>query len=227
MTITIMLSIVHITMLMLAEYVILTSCLRRRAGDFTGLIITSWIISITIGLATVVSRERSRTLFSIFFVVTIFLFTVTYFVLMRKHRRMQRLQMKYIKTFLQERPEAKMTKIVKRCWQLKFVGVVIFSYATCSLPWVINEIREVANQRNHDENVHFSSLIVYSLNFYFLSSVCIYLKYMHWLTRRKKNPAYRYIDQRVSYRYRDVHYFIDKCQPRVNPKQSRTNSTPW
>ena len=197
MTISVMLSLSHLMLLMLSEYINLTSNRRRRARDFTGLIIISWIISITIGMMNVVSHEQARIVFAAIFLLIVLFLAVSYLVVINKHRKKKRLQQAYQHTFL--RKDLRTTKVIKRIWMLRFFAIIIFSYAGCSILWVINELREGFQKNTVNSFIHSTSLIIYSLNFYFPSAICVYLRCMQWLSR--KNTT---LGRVQSYRYRDA-----------------------
>ena len=172
---------------------------KRTAKDFTGLIIISWIISITIGMMNVVSRQEAHAVFAVLFLLVVFFLVGSSVVTTKKHLKMKRIQYVYHKTFMRKSLLTK--KVFKRYWLLKFPAIIIFSYVACSIPWVINEIREGFKGNSSIPLFHSTSLLIYSLNFYFPSAICMYLRFMQWMSKKSKT------EQRVRscYRYRDMY----------------------
>ena len=124
-------------------------------------------------MMNVVSRHEAHTVFAILFLLIVGFLAISYGVTINKHLKKRRMQSVYHQTFLR-RQSVKLQKVVKRYWLLKFPAIIIFSYIGCSILWVFNEIREgfVPNQTNN--LFHSISLMIYSLNFYFPSSICMY-----------------------------------------------------
>lgn len=170
----------------------------------TGLIIISWIISITIGMMNVVSRQEAHAVFAVMFLLIVVLLSVSYVVTINKHIKKKRVQIIYQKNFMMHRKNhvvsSKKKKQVKRYWLLKFPAIIIFSYIGCSIMWVFNEIREGFQSTSSSPLFHSFSLLIYSLNFYFPSSICMYLRYLQW--KSKKSKTTRRV--RSCYRYRDM-----------------------
>ena len=199
MTISVMLSLSHLMLLIIDQHIMLTAQRKRVAKDFTGLIIISWLISITIGMMNVVSHQQARIIFAVMFVLIMLLLAASYITITTKHYRKKRLKRAYQLTFL--RKNLHITKVVKKFWMHKFFTIIIISYACCSILWVVNELREGFQTNADNPFVHSTALILYSLNFYFPSAICIYLRCMQLMSRRGATL------QRVqsSYRYRDVY----------------------
>ena len=89
----------------------------------------------------------------------------------------------------------------KKCWKLKFVTLLISSYFCCALPWVLNELREgIGGSEMHTDTVHYAVLIIYSLNFYFPSGICMYIRFIQRASRSEHGTDGLYL----TYRYRDI-----------------------
>ena len=170
MTISVMLSLSHLILLMLAEYVfLLTSDVKRRASDFSGLIVTSWIISVTIGMINVVSREKTRIFFALMALLVVFHLAASYVMIVKKHKRIMLLQHRYQQNFLRKIKDGDgggIRKNVNRCWQFKYFPIILISYAGCSILWIINELREGLQTDGEYSDLHSVVLIIYSMNFY-------------------------------------------------------------
>ena len=198
MTISVILSLSHLMILLLSEYIALASR-KRMAKDFLGLIVISWIISITIGMVNVVSRREVRVAFSITFLLIVLILVGSYVSIFNEHLKKNKSKKVYQSTFLQRNSD--ITRNMKKFWMLKLNAIIIFSYAGCSIPWLINEMRDEFSTDTENSVIYSASLIIYSLNFYFPSAICMYLKLIKWMTTKGK------IRQRIisSYRYRDVY----------------------
>ena len=197
MTISVMLSLTHLTLLTLIQHINVTSHKKQNPKDFTGLIVISWIISITIGMMNVVSRQNARLIFAILFLLTLLLLVYRYIIIINKHKKLEKLKSVYQMTFLQKYAN----KVVKKVWMIKFFALIVFSYAACSILWVLNELRVGLEGGKSNYIIQSASLIVYSMNFYFPSAICIYLKCIQWMSKRNKTR----MRVHCSYRYRDVY----------------------
>ena len=193
-TITMTLSVTHIMLLMLAEYISLTYISKQRARDYTGLLLISWIISITFGSMNVVTiGNTAKIVFVIIFLFAALSILQSYFVVIKKHQKKKYLLETYKRTFLRQNSHT--NKVLKRSWKIKLLAIIIFSYIGCSIPWVVNELWEGFQTDENNPFAHAVALLIYSLNFYFPSGICLYLKYI----QRRSTTEWK----RKSYRYRD------------------------
>lgn len=202
-TITMTLSVTHIMMLILAEYISLTASRKQRARDYGGLLLISWIISVTCGSMNVVAIGNAAKLsFVTIFIFTLLMIFRSYMIVMKKHVKKKCLLVRYQKSFL--RQSVHRHKVLKRSWKTKLLGLIICGYIICSIPWIVNEIKEAMHHGDEDEDhvesssntiLHSTSLITYSIQFYFTSFVCIYLKYIQRRVAAVwKSRSYRYRD---------------------------------
>lgn len=203
-TITVTLSLSHLMLLMLAEYIILTSGSRHRANDYTGLILISWIISFTLGGMNVVTITRTgRVAFAVMFFLILIYIVIKYMKILQLHNTKKQLQLRYKKHYL--RCTFVKPKGMRKCWKLKFVTIIIFSFICCSVPWLINELKEgfeahAEGEHGHEEGMHMMHsvvLVIYSLNFYFPSAICMYVKFIQWISKTK-HPVF------LTYRVSDI-----------------------
>ena len=191
-TITVMLSVSHLMLLMLAEYLNLNFRWALKITNFVGLIFISWIISVTLGSLNVVSiRDDARVIFAGVMLLLVVFILVKYYYIFQQQRKEKRLQKEYIVTFL--RGNSRRHKTVKCYWNIKYMPIILLSYAACSIPWVINEFLEGFQEGEENIHMHSISLIAYSFNFYFPSIACIHLKYKQWITKRRRIPQSSYI----------------------------------
>jgi len=210
MTISELLSVTHLILLMLAEHVVVTSAtLKRRASDFVGLLITAWMMSITVGMTNVVSHEQVHIFFALLFLFVLTLLTLGYRSLQRKHGTIKKIQSNYQRAFLrvvEDRRVARGHRLKRLClWKLKYHAFILFSYNACSLPWILVELCEGFGIIKHRVEINCVSLIVYSFNFYVPSAICIYLGYVQWVAeRRRGDEEIQYVERRS--RYRDLYY---------------------
>ena len=195
-TITVTLTVSHLLLLMLAQYIILTSGSKHRANDYIGLILTAWILSITLGMLNVVTlHHEARLVFAIIFLLIALYIVIKYFVIIKIHKKKKKLQYEYKQTYLSA--TLRRSKARRKCWKLNFVTTIIYSYLCCSIPWVFNELREGMHIGGDSPAVHSIVLIIYSLNFYFPSAICMYMRYIQGISKR-------YHGIYLTYRYRDM-----------------------
>ena len=183
-TITLLLSISHVMLLTLAEYIILTSRTENNAGNYIGLITLSWIISISAGSLDVTTNHLGKVVFAVIFSLIISYILTKYYVIMKLHMKKERLRESYKLTYL--RGDSRRHNNKKKYWRPKLFSIIIFSYIGCSIPWLVNELQEGLQREPDDAFIHSLTLIVYSLNFYFPSAVCVYLRYQEWKSQRKE-----------------------------------------
>ena len=80
------------------------------------------------------------------------------------------------------------SQIRKRYWKLQYFAVIFSSYILCAAPWITKQIVLGVNyfgQNKHDKFLDGSVVtMIYTVNFYFPSSIVIYLWYVK--TKDKK-----------------------------------------
>lgn len=211
-TITMTLSVTHLLLLVLTEYISLTAGKKQRARDHTGLLLISWIISITFGSMNVVTiGYTAKMAFVVIYILSLLAVLRFFIFVLRIHKLKKKMLVKYKKTFLW-RPKS--TRIVVKKWKIKLLAIIVYSYIVCSLPWILNEIHEgIAHhsgnhsslmlvngsyvmRKNDISYFHTLGLIVYSLHFYFPSSICIFIRH----NKRNVKSGWKI----RSYRYRDT-----------------------
>ena len=181
-TFTVTLSLSHLILLMLAELLVLRSRSEREEANFIGLISLAWIMSIILAVTNIVLLPGARIFLSTIFLLTLAFIISTYHLIIRKEKKRTKLQEAYQKACIR-RDSIRENKI-ERVWEIKYFFLIMFSYVACTIPWVLNELREGIVEYTVDESVHFVLLIIYSLNFSFPSLVCIFVKYKQWKSTR-------------------------------------------
>ena len=171
---------------------------KRSAKDFTGLIIILWIISITIGMMNVVSEE-TRLIFAVVFLLSLCFLVASLVAMIIKHFQQKRLKRGYQDKFLEKKYNVRQS--FQKFWMLEYFSIMILSYVVTSVMWGINELSESIDHNNEVPLLHSAALILYSLNFYFPSGICIYLRFMEFMMRRGR------VAKRIqsSYRFRDTY----------------------
>ncbi len=166
MTISELLSVSHLVLLMLADYVVVT----RKSSDFVGLIVTAWIMSITVGMTNVVSHELVHIFFALLFLLVLIILTYSYCCLYRRHNIIRQIQWNYQRAFLRTNDENKQVDRRdkhRRCWwKMRYHALILFSYNACSAPWIIVELCEGLGLIEHRTEINCVSLIIYSFTFY-------------------------------------------------------------
>lgn len=201
-TVTMALSITHMNLLILTEYISLTTSWKQRARDHTGLLLMSWIISVTVGSMNVVTLGHSgKLVFVVVFCAALLSMLRSLIAVMAKHKKKEYLLEKYKSTFLRQTrvsPPGKTKNILKRSWRIKVLAIIICSYIICSIPWVVNEFSERLGPHNSTTFLHTFGLLTYSVQFYFPSAICIYMRYIQQkITSEWALRTYRYRDTLV------------------------------
>lgn len=195
-TITMTLSVSHMMLLILAEYISITTSTQQRAGDHSGLLLVAWIISLTFGGMNVVDiGQNARIAFAVFFLLALFLMMRCYIVVLMKDSRKKSLLEGYKKTFLRITEEPCEKQSLEYSW-IHILAVFIFTYVACSIPWVLNEFREGIGSNANRPLLNTIGIIIYSLHFYFPSLVCIYLRYRQHKLAQVEQPS-------ISHRFRE------------------------
>lgn len=184
MAISVLLTLTHLLILLLVEYVILTSSTRRRLQNFTGLLIIAWIISISLGIVITVTdspvhRNVGRLVFSIGFMVVVLAIVATFVLVLQKHHDVRERFLSFRRK--QVNLAHHRDNSVKRYWKLYHPTIILISYILCGLPWVLKELYEGVTTKKAVKDFNFAVLFIYSINFYWPSAVCIHL----WLAKRK------------------------------------------
>ena len=178
---TMILSASHLFLLILMEYVNLKSLSERRGRSFVGLVLVSWIMSMTLGGVNVVtSHENTRLVFAVLYLFFVFFISYFYFWLGKHNRKKINTAQTYERTFL--RGPSLRNNYTQGYWKLKFLGVLIFSYMGCSISLIVDELWETSQKTTVRPLSCPVPFIIYSLNFYFPSAVCIYLSYKQWMS---------------------------------------------
>ena len=139
----------------------------------------AWLISISVGILKPATSSESfknvqHVVFSVcFFFVTLIVCFVYVFVIEQKHR--VRKQLLHFRKQLVDRQHKKSISF-RRKWKLKYMRLIFVSYLMCSMPWALQKLYEGITHRHAGKDVSFVVLVVYVLNLYFLSAVCVYIR---------------------------------------------------
>ena len=176
---TMVLCLSHLMLLILHYYITLTSSKTKKAVDFSGLILTSWITSGAVGSMIYISKnhEIGHILTIIVFLSILVLTVWAYFQLLKEDNRQKRILDEYRKTFLRIEDEATACKETAT-WNLTYLAIMLFTYIVCSIPWLVTEFFEIHIRTGH--LAQSIALSTYSLNFLMPSFVCIKLKVKKW-----------------------------------------------
>ena len=145
-----------------------------------------------------VVSTQSRLVFALGFLISLVLLLASYYVIVRKHFHQLRMKQEYQKKFLECVVN---DNSGKNYWMLQYFSLIIPSYAITSVVWGMNEVSESFIPHSDAPLLHSAALISYSLNFYFPSAVCIYLRVLEFMAKRGK------IAKRIqsTYRFRDIY----------------------
>lgn len=188
--ITAMLSLSHILLLTLAEYITMTHRTSdQNAGNYNGLIFLSWMISIVGGSVDIVTISHpGKVIFALLSFSAICYVLMKYHVIIKLHNTQEKVQNMYEHNFL--KGSFYRRKEGKHFWNVKYFSVIIFSYIVCCIPMLTLELIDgLYGHVDQIEQYYSYVLVVYSLNYYFLAVICIYLKYQERKVRKKKKDV--------------------------------------
>ena len=168
------LSVGHLMLLMLGEYIKLVSPSEQKSTNFIGLVAISWIVSVTFGCITLVNRQyKTRIIYTILMTMAIIFLVLFHRLNKDIDKTKKAIKLAYMKHFL--RGGCKLAKASKKSIKPEHISMLVYSYACCTLPWIANEAR---NQMHDGKNCRLLydviMLMTYSCNFYFPSAVCIF-----------------------------------------------------
>ena len=196
-TVSIFLSLFHIMFLLLAEYQIITSVVKQSISSFSGLIVSSWIISSCIGCTfIVISMRNMRIMFIFLYVAAIIAIIVGYASIINKSKRRTRMISRYEETFLDVNNFR--SKIVKRYWKLKYFAVILISYVIFASPWICKQIHGGTFVLHALHQKFFADsfvLMIYLLNFYVPSAIIVYLWYKKIKSEKLMRILYEFAKQ--------------------------------
>ena len=188
-TISVTLSVTHLLLIMLSTHIAQQNSNQRKARNYWALIVISWFISIALGTINVVtSKYQKKLVFSLAFLIIVLFATPKWIPVVRSYNKKRKLRLQYQVEFLRDHP-LRPKGVNSKCWKIKHVNFIILSYLCCSIPWVLNEFREGLKLTQDIHLLDFSVLFVYSLNFFFPSALCVYLKV---IVKRNRRGRYGY-----------------------------------
>lgn len=176
--ISISVSLIHLLLILLQDYVRLKNSSKRPLPQFIGLIFVCWLISITMGFVVAViesdeKRNVARLIYTLsFFLVATFIIFMYISVKRRDHTRretMDLFQKRYLKV---DHPK---NKIVSECWSLNYSIAMQISYVILTLPWVVNEFFKAVSHKHGGNNADVITILLNGINLYTPSIVCIRL----------------------------------------------------
>ena len=175
-TISVTLSATHHLLIMLCTHIAQQSSNQRKARNYCALIVISWFISIALGTINVVTQKSQKKLiFSLVFLMLVLFVAPKWIPIVRTYKKKEKLRMQYQIQFLRDHPLRPRGLNIK-CWKIQHVNFILISYLCCSAPWVLNEFREGLKLTEDILLLDFGVLVVYALNFFFPSALCVYLR---------------------------------------------------
>lgn len=189
-SVSLVLSLGHLMIITLAEYEnIKAPTNQKRKRHYTGLLYVLWLTSAMIGFLTnSVVSSRGMLMDVRLFVAAIssiccWVIVQKYLSMKRAHLHKNSIAKLYETNFLRE-DERRKRVITMKHWKLKYTAFAIFSYILSFIPWVLGELVE-GLKREEIKYMDEIRLVLYSLNFYAIPSICAYLRYKTWKTKRK------------------------------------------
>ena len=183
-SISILLTVGHLTKLLAVEHTILTSSLKKGSGEsFGGLIFTSWLLSVSVGVlnSSLPYEEYGQIAYVVFSFGVMGAFAtvmVIYMKVIRKNHWFRR-RLLVVRGVLLDRKHPKNIS-PKSYPELKYVPLIFISYIVFTMPWILQKIYEGATRRRSQEYLAFMNLLLFAFCFYFPAFVYILL----WLKQR-------------------------------------------
>ena len=172
MTCTVTLSLLHLLCLILAEYTFVSGKFRHKTKSFIGLLIICWMASIATCSLTFIAADKTLQEIVPVVILLSWLGTITFYMtIMKKHR--YRKSKVYIYSDNLRRDGKKR---IQRGNDILFPRIALFTYFLCALPWACQEIHYLVQEKAVHDTQLFVILIVYSINFYFISIISFYLR---------------------------------------------------
>ena len=183
--VTMLMSLAHLLLLILHYHIILTSNRKKKGRDFVGLILTAWIAAATLGCVNASLDDNVRGIVVIFIFVVVLMITCrAYFVVLKQHMKKESIRISYIETFLYTEEGTNDLQKANGQWNLRFLAIILISFATSSIPWLVMNVSGFHKDREDFE--HSIPLSVYSLSYYVPSVICMYMKYKDFNTEEAK-----------------------------------------
>ena len=190
-SISILLSLGHVIKLMVAEYTILTSSIKKGPREhYRGLIVLYWLLSFAVGLLiSTITQDGIKHVTNITVslgVIIVFVTIVAVYtkIIRRDHWVRQRLL--FIRNSQLDHKHRK--HICPKVYEeLKYVPFIVMSYIVCTLPWTIRKIYDGLRARKSSNHLHYTTLLLFALGFYIPALVPIHM----WkkLRSRKIEPS--------------------------------------
>lgn len=166
-----LLSVVHLSCIVLAEFIIVSSHFKDFTRSFRGVLGICWFISIILCTFVIfLELQVAQTLTFVVIVLSWSSFIVFYLTVMRKYRN-RRCNLNFYKS-------SQIRDCQEIGQEIYFPRVIVVSYYLCALPWAFKEIFYIYNNIEDEEDAtSIWTLIVYSLNYYLISFVCLHLRF--------------------------------------------------
>lgn len=189
--ISISLTMSHLMFLLLAEYLILTSVVRRSVKDFSGLLIIAWIISICIGCTLVITANvTGKVVFLTILLFDILGMCIGYASIIKKSQKRTKALEKYEKRYLNLHHHR--SRVKKRYWKQKYYAIILVSYVICASPWLLEQVYEKVSIGGSSIQIESISLIIYTMNFYFPSVIIINLWMKKYRAKKRTRKLYAF-----------------------------------
>ena len=174
-TVSMALSICHLTLLTLHFSIPQPAAAQRKATDNCALILTSWISSATLGSMNITTKNGVLKIVVLSVFLLVLVLTVRYHILTeRRRKKNERMRRWYKETFLQRNITlpTRRVQIFNGDWNRNVLRIILYGYVGCSLPWMINDLHETIEGNPH-YLYRFIFLLLYFSNFYIFSLICI------------------------------------------------------
>ena len=167
------LSLSHLVCMVLAEYILISSRFRRASASFKGFLFISWVVCVSACSNLIfVTEETQAIVFFTLIIFSFFAFVIFYITVMKFHRNRACYISAIRKSYLRGNTPSRY-----KDGEILFPRIIVASYFACVLPFAIRGIFDyIATGSFADNSWDFIFLIVFSLNFYFVGFVCIYLR---------------------------------------------------
>lgn len=164
---TALLSVNHLACLAFTEYMMVSHQFQKNTKSFCGVLGILWFVAICSCILFLERQVGEIVAISVILLSGIG-FTAFYLTLVKKYRDRQANVDKYTANQVQDAADRN---------QIYFIRVLLCAYFLCSMPWAFKEVYYLREGITSERDTVSAIMdILYSINFYFISTVCIFLR---------------------------------------------------
>ena len=186
-SVSVLLTVGHITKLLVAEHTILASSIKKGSTErFGGLIFICWLLSATVGflnssLPKSKERRASNVIMSLGFFASFFTVSFIYIKYIKKNHWMRKHLIAIRRVQLDEKHRKHVS--TNQYGELKYVPLIYIWYFIFTFPWITQALYEGVSGHRAPNHIRFATLLIFTFCFYFPACIPFHM----WkLTRSRK-----------------------------------------